>query len=89
MPGGITPKQYWYAVGGGESGHIAVDPRNPDRIFAGTCNKMSFVYFDAMGVPWCIDPQNVRADQFDFTLTLGGHSRRVELEGVTGRVTVQ
>ncbi len=35
-PGGITPQQHWYAVGGGESGHIAVDPRNPDLIYAGT-----------------------------------------------------
>ncbi len=34
-PGGITPQQHWYAVGGGESGHIAVDPRNPDLIYAG------------------------------------------------------
>ncbi len=35
-PGGITPTQHWYAVGGGESGHIAVDPRDPDLIYAGT-----------------------------------------------------
>ena len=33
--GGITPKQYWYDVGGGESGHIAVDPYNPNLIYAG------------------------------------------------------
>ncbi|RMH58800.1 MAG: glycosyl hydrolase [Bacteroidetes bacterium] len=33
--GGITPEQHWYAVGGGESGHIAVDPRNPDLVYAG------------------------------------------------------
>jgi photosystem II stability/assembly factor-like uncharacterized protein len=33
--GGITPKQYWYAVAGGESGHIAVDPDNPDLTYAG------------------------------------------------------
>ncbi len=35
MPGGITPKQYWYSVGGGESGHIAVHPNNPDLIYSG------------------------------------------------------
>ena len=29
------PSQQFYSVGGGESGHIAVDPRNPDVIFAG------------------------------------------------------
>jgi hypothetical protein len=26
----------WYSVGGGESGHIAVDPRDPDILYAGT-----------------------------------------------------
>jgi len=34
--GGITPYQEWYAVGGGESGHIALDPRNPEVIYAGS-----------------------------------------------------
>lgn len=29
------PTQEWYSVGGGESGHIAVDPRDPDIIYAG------------------------------------------------------
>ncbi len=32
---GIDPIQEWYAVGGGESGHIAVDPRDADIIYAG------------------------------------------------------
>ena len=32
----LVPEQYWYSVGGGESGHIAVDPRDPDLIYAGT-----------------------------------------------------
>jgi len=30
-----SPRQDFYSVGGGESGHIAVDPRNPDIIYAG------------------------------------------------------
>ncbi len=34
-PDGLTPYQDWYSVGGGESGHIAVDPRNPDIVYAG------------------------------------------------------
>ncbi len=34
-PGGITPEEDWYEVGGGESGHIAVNPENPDIIYAG------------------------------------------------------
>ena len=31
----VTPYQEWYAVGGGESGHIAVHPDDPDLIYAG------------------------------------------------------
>ena len=34
-PGGVDPKEHWYDVGGGESGHIAVHPENPDIIYAG------------------------------------------------------
>lgn len=33
--GDIVPERYWYSVGGGESGHIAVDPRDPNVIYAG------------------------------------------------------
>lgn len=31
----ISPESEWFTVGGGESGHIAVDPRNPNLIYAG------------------------------------------------------
>jgi DNA-binding FrmR family transcriptional regulator len=34
--GDVSPEQYWYSVGGGESGHIAVHPQNPDIVYAGT-----------------------------------------------------
>ncbi len=35
MDADITPKQYWYSVAGGESGHIAVDSRNTNLVYAG------------------------------------------------------
>lgn len=31
----LSPQEQWYSVGGGESGHIAVDPRNPNLVYAG------------------------------------------------------
>ena len=34
-PGGSSPKEQWRIVGGGESGHVAIDPRNPDIIYSG------------------------------------------------------
>lgn len=33
--GQLDPRQDWYTVGGGESGHIAVDTQDPDIIYAG------------------------------------------------------
>ncbi len=36
--GGLTPYEEWYDVGGCESGHIAVDPRDPDLYYAGCYN---------------------------------------------------
>ena len=33
---GLAREQLWYDVGGGESGHIAVHPDDPDIIYAGT-----------------------------------------------------
>ena len=31
----VQPAQHWSAVGGCESGHIAIDPRNPNVTYAG------------------------------------------------------
>lgn len=33
--GGTTPREHWESVGGCESGHIAVNPQNPDVVYAG------------------------------------------------------
>ena len=38
--GGLTPYEEWYDVGGCESGHIAVDPQDPDIYYAGCYNGM-------------------------------------------------
>jgi len=32
----LTPYETWYEVGGGESGYVAVDPKDPDIVFAGS-----------------------------------------------------
>lgn len=33
---GLTPSQHWYGVGGGESADVAVHPKNPNIVWAGT-----------------------------------------------------
>ena len=57
--------------------------------YRGTCNTPENIYFDAGGIPWCADPDNVLLLRFDVTLTIGANSRVVTLHGLTGRVTIQ
>ena len=67
----------------------AVSSVSHNRVYRGVCNTPANVYFDNGGVPRCADPETVLLDQYDVTLTMGGHSRTVTLHGITGRVTVQ
>jgi prepilin-type N-terminal cleavage/methylation domain-containing protein len=57
--------------------------------YRGTCNNPGSVFFDAGGIPWCADPDDVLLDRFNVTLTLGSSSRVITLHGITGRVTIQ
>jgi len=57
--------------------------------YRGTCTTPENVYFDARGIPWCADPDDVLLESFDVTLTLQGNSRVVTLHGINGRVTIQ
>jgi len=59
------------------------------RVYRGTCNRKTNVYFDSSGTPRCTDPETVLLEQFDVTLTLGDHTRVVSLHSLTGRVSVQ
>ncbi len=34
-PGGISPKQHWFSVGGCETGPIALDPDDPSTVYSG------------------------------------------------------
>ena len=67
----------------------AADNLSHNRIYRGTCNTESNVYFDRNGTPWCTNPETVLLERFDITLTLGGHTRVVALDGISGRVTVR
>lgn len=62
---------------------------NHTQTYRGTCDTPENIFFDAGGIPWCADPDNVLLDRFDVTLTLGADSRVITLHGITGRVTIQ
>jgi type II secretion system protein H len=67
----------------------AADSLSRNAAFRGNCTTPGDVYFDARGTPWCTSPETVLLEQFDLTLTLGAHTRKITLNGVSGRVEVQ
>jgi len=67
----------------------AADSLSHNSVYRGTCDKPGDVYFDGNGTPWCANPETVLLEQFVTTLSLGGHTRVVTLDGISGRVTVR
>lgn len=72
-----------------EQPFAAADAVTANRDFRGSCNSIDEVYFDNGGSARCADPETVLVNSIQVILTLGGHSRRVSLDGISGRVTVQ
>ena len=58
-------------------------------IFRGTCNTQGVIYFDSNGTPWCLDPETVLVDAYRLNIVVGASQATVNLDGITGRVTVQ
>ena len=67
----------------------AADTVSANRVFRGTCNTFSNVYFDATGIARCADPETVPVERYDVILTLGSESRTVSLDGFSGKVSIQ
>ena len=60
--GALTPYEEWYDVGGCESGHIAVDPQDPDIYYAGCYNGMLSRLNRRTGESRNVDPAPVLVD---------------------------
>ncbi len=67
----------------------AADSVTTNKVFRGTCNTPSNIYFDAHGMARCADPETVAVETYQVTLALGNHTRTVSLDGFSGKVTVQ
>ena len=65
------------------------DAVTANRVFRGSCNAISNVYFDTHGIARCADPETVPVELYEVTLTLGSESRTVSLDGFSGKVTIQ
>ncbi len=57
--------------------------------YQSACNEEAYVYFDANGVPRCLDPHAVPLKRYEVTLVAGSQQRVVSLEPITGQVTIQ
>ena len=71
-PGGID-RTNWYAVGGGESGYIAPDPRDPEIVYAGSYGGEITRYDHRSGetknvTPWPINPIGAAAADHEISL---------------------
>lgn len=67
----------------------AADTVNANRVFRGTCNNYSNIYFDRHGTARCANPETVPLERYDVILTLGNETRTVSLDGFSGKVTIQ
>lgn len=68
--------------------NAAVDTVVLNVTYKSTCNITGRFYFDTYGTPWCLDPNNITLDEFKVELSLGEHMLLVDLDPVTGRVSI-
>ena len=67
----------------------AADPVIHAPVYRGICDRQGVVYFDANGTPWCLEPETVLLDSYRLDITTTAGQASVNLDGITGRVTVQ
>ena len=64
-------------------------PVTHSPLYRGTCDRQGTVYFDAAGTPWCLEPETILLDSYRLNVVLDAEQATVNLDGITGRVTVQ
>ena len=58
-------------------------------VYRGTCDRPGAIYFDANGTPWCLEPETILLDSYRLDLFADSGQASIELNGITGGVTVQ
>ncbi len=67
----------------------ATPPVVHSPVYRGTCDEPGAIYFDANGTPRCLEPENILLDSYRLDIVVGAAVASVNLDGITGRVTVQ
>ena len=67
----------------------ATAPVTASADYRGTCDRQHVVYFNANGAPWCLEPETVLLNSYRLDIVSGNASASIDLDGITGRVTLQ
>lgn len=58
-------------------------------VYRGTCDRPGAIYFDSNGTPRCLEPESILLESYRLDFVAGSAQLSVDLDGITGRVTVQ
>ena len=58
-------------------------------VYRSSCSRTGVVYFDANGTPWCLEPETALLDSYRLDIVTTDSQASVNLDGITGRVTIQ
>ena len=78
-----------YDVGMDDHPFARVEDMDSRASWEPNCNKAGMVWFDAIGVPRCLDPSTSRMVTFETDFKLGDETRTLVVDPVTGRPRVQ
>ena len=67
----------------------ATAPVTHTPVYRSSCSRQGAVYFDEKGTPWCLEPETALLDSYQLDIVIGPRRATVNLDGITGRVTVQ
>lgn len=78
-----------YVVSLASEPYAVVDTVSRNALYQGTCSATGDTLFDSRGKSYCRDPWPVLLRNGSLTLSSNGYQRRIVLDGITGRVTLQ
>lgn len=78
---------YDYSVPADLTGTGTLVTQVPD--YRGTCAQAEAIYFDEIGTPRCLEPETVLLESYRLDFAIGDSTTSVNLDGITGRVTIQ